>query len=524
MPKQARRGPSKLEELYSLIEKEGQDSVYEPDTYMPPYIIREYIDDEGTIQHVYDRIYKILHLKRKFLPAQRPVAPSPPQPSVGEGLPPEKGEQREEVRREELSPPELSPPSEKGEEGPIPPVEEKEVEERGSKALEEEGPLPEEESSPEEERGEEKPSHGSPPQEKEVVDFSVNPLKEYEMFKSSPQSGEGESGEEKEEKPLKPLPAMETGGDEDMDVVIPYIDKHKPVELGCPYYLNLSVEEEAEKLLRRAQAEVESEGKADKDEIRKRIYELTKELLTSKDAKEKEEIRKQIKELKGMLSVISKGGKPTTLSFLEEIILPELSKRLEEFLQEVKAYKESIENSYNQAKNVAKGDEELEKRVEETYRQDMEELKKQALGCGKRLKEHLLQLYLSVIDQAEGKEEKKKELKEKVEEKLKLFEGQLARIFGMAIKEKEEKAQKEKEEKGPTAFVEYEKAIKEVESLKETELLHFLHSHDRRAFMDYIRGVLDKEKALLYAKRLYAIKVKNVPEHIVNKYYEEVEV
>ncbi len=359
-----------------------------------------------------------------------------------------------------------------------------------------------------------------------VGEFGVNPLKEYEAIKAM--MGEGAAAEERQEEVgLKKVEESEEGGDEDMDVVIPYIDKHKPVEVACPYFLNLDLEDEAEKLVRKAQSRVESEGKADKDEIKKRIIELTKELLTSKDAREKEEIRKQIKELKSMLGVVSRGKKPKAIAFLEEDIMDELSKRLEEFLANVKTYKKSIENSYQQAKVLAKGDEK-ERKVEELYKKDMEELKTQTLSCGERVKDYLMRLYLKAIELVEGEESDKAALRQKVEEKLKLFQGQLSRLFGEPIRtesktvEKKEAAKPEEEAKD--AFQEYERAIKEVEELKETELLHFLHSHDRKAFMEYIRGALDKEKALLYAKRLYAIKVKNVPEHIVNKYYEEVEV
>jgi len=309
-----------------------------------------------------------------------------------------------------------------------------------------------------------------------------------------------------------------------MDVVIPYIDKHKPVELACPYYLSLGVEEEADKLVRKALTGVEKEGQADKEEIRRRIYELTKRLLTSRDAREKEAIRKEIKELKGMLTLLQKGSKPSGVAFLEELILPELSKRLEEFVGQVKAYKESLENSYHQALTLAKGDPAMEEKARALYQEDMAHLRQQALECGKRIKDHLLQLYLSAIDRVEGKAAEKERLRKKIEEKLALFEGELSRLFGVApvapkAAEEEGKAE-EKEEKD--AFQRYEEALKEVEALKETELLHFLHSHDRRAFMAYIRGELDKDKALLYAKRLYAIRVKKVPEHIVNRYYEEV--
>ncbi len=351
----------------------------------------------------------------------------------------------------------------------------------------------------------------------------------------------------------------------DIGLVIPYITKHEDVELPRPNLLDISPDERANVELSSIISSAKRYTEVNRTEIAGEVLRLTKELLKEKDPVKKAEIKEKIKQLK-MLSMQSKRKEVDMLKLLIDHQKDEFNRYLSEFEETIQTYKDSIENSYSQAKSIATGEPQMLNVIESLHKKDDLKLKIEAVRLAKMYADYLIKLHIAELEKLKGMgdvnvnevDARINEIRDMYEKKFNTVLKDLlsigidneevlkANLISIEEKERQKQAEEHVEEtveskqseetpenlsqqikeehklesQPETSEMENieEKIIDEIKSMKTAQLLHYLSTRDKQAFRQYINGEIDRVTAEIIARRRIA-KDRGISEDAINKYF-----
>jgi hypothetical protein len=462
-----------------------------------------------------DKLYKISRIgalragmpgaKRGLLPPIRAPAIPAALPKAAAAVSEAKGGFAEAIRRKKA-------------EAPAAPQEE--IEEAKPEEIEEARPKMEEEIEAPEMPA---PEKAEEPEELEVEAAVAAPAKkryeEEEIEAPEEIESKGDIGElniseeeikktDEEEKPIEKKAARPPSG----KIRVSYIDEHELPKVVEPEMLSWDIGKKAEEDIASIEEGSKSTVYQDKIDITKRLLELTKLKIREKDLSKKKKIDAEIVLLRDRM----KGEKVKTAD-LPSIVKNHLSSEMEaaasELSESIDTTVAELKSKYESAKRIAEGDSELLGKIEMQFVSDSNYVSEEYAGVIDRAAKFFVGFHCKKVDAALERDIFTK--KEAEPMKSSIREEYSAKFA--EIREKIDALRQKKKELVASSDA-LSAIVKEIAAMKEAELLHELGARDRRAFLLYIKGEMDKSTAIAHARRSIA-KEKGLPDELVDKYF-----
>jgi hypothetical protein len=295
-------------------------------------------------------------------------------------------------------------------------------------------------------------------------------------------------------------------------VRISYLDEHAEPKISEPEMLSWDMVEKAEEDISSISEGVRSSVYQDRIDITKRLLELTKMKITEKDLNNKKKIDSEIMLLRDRM----KGEKVKTAD-LPSLVRSHLSSETEsaanELADSLDGTSNELRSKYENAKKIAEGDSALLSRIEIQFVDDSNIVGE---GYSKVLAsaiKFLTEFHCRKVDIALSKDIFDKKEAESLKDSI--TKGYPDR-FG-AVRKKIEAIRQKKQELIASSDV-LSAVVSEISGMKEAELLHELGARDRKAFLLYIKGEMDKSTAIAHARRGIA-KERGLPDELVDRYF-----
>ncbi|MCK4319343.1 hypothetical protein KAW38_02105 [Candidatus Micrarchaeota archaeon] len=317
---------------------------------------------------------------------------------------------------------------------------------------------------------------------------------------------------EKPEELKKELEKLEMEEKPEEEEKVSLGEHHSPI-FSIPPLLRLLPEEEAEKTISAIDVSLEGETKLSHPELKKKMFQLTRELLKTKSNEQRVRLRGEITKIKIVLT--TSGKKATdlvgTLKLEQEKELKQAKDRLVSWYKHML---EDVNTSFGEDLSLGMD----EGKALEYYRKDAEKLKSHVAKTVGKYKEFIVAKHHFEIDKmAERHGELSAQLLglkgvvESYESQFAESKNTLSREIDGIISSKET-AVKGKE-KG-----EHSEEIAGINEKSDSELLTYLQSNDLESYEKYAKGELLRSQALIHAKKLLA-RESGIDEETINKYF-----
>ncbi len=317
---------------------------------------------------------------------------------------------------------------------------------------------------------------------------------------------------EKPKELKKELEKLETEKRPLKEVKVSLGEHHSPI-FSIPPLLRLSPEEEAEKAISTIDVQVEGEAKLSRPELKKKMFQLTRELLKTKSNEQRVKLRGEITRIKIVLT--TSGKKATDLvAILKSGQEKELKQAKDRLVSWYKHMLEDVNTSFGEDLSLGMD----EGKALEYYKKDTEKLKSHVAETVEKYKEFIVAKHHSEIDKMTERHGELsaqllglKGVVESYESQFVESKNSLFRELEGIISSKEAAVKgKEKEE--------YSEEIAGINEKSDSELLTYLQLNDQESYEKYAKGELLRSQALIHAKKLLA-KENGIEEETINKYF-----
>ncbi len=294
---------------------------------------------------------------------------------------------------------------------------------------------------------------------------------------------------------------------------IPYLDEHTQIDIQKPDMLKSNLEELAYNNISEIINYLNTLKHTDKNKLTQQIMLLTEEFLKETDILKKREISNKIKTLKaevGKREHKKEHNLQDVFTTFQQKDIEQLHKQLK---NEINVYLNTIKSEYDQAIILASGSNNLIARINKQYIEDLKHVENAMDKILKESKEFIIKLHTFEAEL----------LKEKMNEPIKPLDNSAYNVFDELIKQLHKQIQTimgSKETVIESSFEESNEPniVKEINSMKISNLLYKLRAIDRDTFLKYIKGQIDKEIAIQKAKRIIA-KEKGLKDDEIDKYF-----
>jgi|GEM_PF-5662299 len=293
---------------------------------------------------------------------------------------------------------------------------------------------------------------------------------------------------------------------------ISYLDEHEELKISEPEMLAWDIAKKAEEDISSINESVKSSVYQDKLDITKRLLELTKMKIGEKDLEKKKKIDSEIMLLRDRM----KGEKVKTAdlpSLVKSHLSSEIESGVNELAESLDATSKELKSKYENAKKIAEGDNVLISRIEIQFVNDSNYVAIEYSRIIDETAKFFIELHCKKVDVALSKDIFDRKEAESLKDAI--TKGYPDR-FG-AVRDRITAIRQKKQELITSSDV-LSAVVNEITGMKEAELLHELGARDRKAFLLYIKGEMDKSTAIAHARRGIA-KEKGLPDELVDKYF-----
>ena len=293
---------------------------------------------------------------------------------------------------------------------------------------------------------------------------------------------------------------------------VSYLDGHEEPKISKPEMLSWDIAKKAEEDISSINEGVKSNVYKDRIDITKRLLELTKMKIGEKNLENKKKIDSEIMLLRDRM----KGEKAKTTdlpSLVKSHLSSEIESGVNELAESLDATSNELKSKYENAKKIAEGDSVLLSRIEIQFVNDSNYVAVEYSKIIDETAKFFIELHCKKADVALSKDIfNKKEAESLKDSIIKGYPGR----FG-AVREKINAIKQKKQEIITSSSV-LSAVVNEITGMREAELLHELGARDRKAFLLYIKGEMDKSTAIAHARRGIA-KERGLPDELVDKYF-----